>query len=323
MTAAILIILLAVVAPNWAGARALIDRTLVTVNDEVVLESDIVEFQKKLHSKSFQELFGGVRQDVLTDTQKTLRLLIEEKIIDQQVRRLELRATDPEIDAQIRSILKRNGISTAQLTERLKQLGTTLTEYRDGIRRQVERKNLLDREIRPTLEVSEEQVRHFYLRLSQNSTPEREFKIAHILIDVPKANLKAAESKAKALFDSLQKSPEKFESLAQTESTDSSTAAVGGALGSFTTSALAKEFRDIIPKVPSGHVAPPIRTAAGIHLIKVLDVKISDFSSLSKDKKDSLRNRLLEEEMDRKMQLWLERKRTESYIRFSGENNEG
>lgn len=298
-----------------AYSRTLIDKTLVTVNEDVILETDVAEFQKKLRSKSFQELFGGIQPGVAEDSRLALQLLIDEKIIDQQVRRLELRATDPEIDAQIRSILKRNGISSSQLNERLRQLGTTVSEYREGIRRQLERKNLLDREVRPTLEVSEEQVRHFYQRISQGTTPEMEYKIAHILVQT--------ESKAKSVFESLKRSPERFEQAAKSNSTDSSTSDQGGVLGTFSTTALAKEFREAIPKVAIGQIAPPIRTGAGFHIIKILEIRTSEFTSLPKERKDSIRNQLLEEEMERKMRLWLERKRTESYIKFPGAPDEG
>lgn len=310
-------LLLALFAANTFG-RTLVDRTVVMINDEVILESDIAEFQKKLQSKSFQELFGGINKEVLSDSKKALQLLIEEKIIDQQVKKLELKATDQEIDAQIRAILKRNGISMAQLSERLKQLGAGLAEYREGIRRQIERKNLIDREIRATLEVSDEQVRHYYLRTVTSAKEEKEYKLAHILIDVPSGAAKAAEEKANKLFAELKKSPESFEKLAKEISADTASAEAGGLLGYFSTSSMAKEFRELIPKVPLGQVGKPIRTMAGIHLIKVLDIRASDFSTLSKERKEMLRSQLLEQEMEKKMQLWLERKKAESYIRFSG-----
>ncbi|MBI1861585.1 MAG: peptidylprolyl isomerase [Deltaproteobacteria bacterium] len=304
------------------SARNLVDRTVVTVNDEVVLESDVAEFHRKTQSKSFQELFGGINPEVLKDPQKTLQLLVEEKIIDQQVKKLELKANDQEVDGQIRAILKRNSITTAQLGERLKQLGATLPDYREGIRRQLERKNLIDREIRPTLEVSDEQVRHFYLRTSQSAKAEKEYKLAHILLDASKKDAKNPDVRAKEIYAQLQKDPVQFDALAKQYSTDSSTAQTGGVIGYFSPSSMAKEFREVIPKIEVGHVAPPIKTSAGVHLVKVIEARASDFSTLSKERKDGIRAQLLEQEMDRKMQLWLERKKAESYIKLSGEKND-
>lgn len=303
--------------PLGLAGKTLIDRTVVTVNDDVILESDIFEFQRKIQGKSFQELFGGISKDVLSDPKKTLQLLIEEKIVDQQVRKLDLKATDQEVDAQIRAILKRNGISMTQLSERLKQLGAGIGEYREGIRRQIERKNLIDREIRPTLEVSDEQVRHFHLRNTRDAANENEYKLAHILLSP--AGTKKIEEKVAALYAELKKSPGSFDRLARENSLDPSTVDTGGILGYFSVSSMAKEFRETIPKTPVGQVTRPIRTVAGIHLVKVLDIRYSDFSTLGKERKEVLRSQLLELEMEKKMQLWLERKRAESYIRFSVE----
>src|SRR5205823_6178928 len=103
-------------------------------------------------------------EKVLSNKDAIVQLLVEEKLINQQVKKLDLGASDQEVDGQIRAIEKRNGIGQSQLLERLKQLGTTLSEYREGIRRQIERRNLIDREIKPSLEISDEQLRHFYLR---------------------------------------------------------------------------------------------------------------------------------------------------------------
>lgn len=106
-----------------AGSRAgatVVDKTVAAVNDEVILESDIQKFAKKVKSKNFQELFGGgVDTKVLNTPDAILQLLIEEKIINQQVKKLELQASDQEIDGKIHEIMSRNGISEDQLKARL------------------------------------------------------------------------------------------------------------------------------------------------------------------------------------------------------------
>src|SRR5262249_46160046 len=150
---------------------------------------------------------------IATDRNKVLQLLIEEKIINQQVKKLELTASDQEIDGQIKSILKRNGITDAQLAERLKMLGTTMTEYRDGIRRQLERRNLVEREIRPSLETSDEQLRHYYLSHSGPEDGELQYKIAQILIENPKKG--SANEKLKAVTQQVKEHPEKFSEIAK------------------------------------------------------------------------------------------------------------
>lgn len=297
-----------------AVGKQVIDRTAVTVNNEVLLESDIEKFRNKMKSKSYQELFGGVDPSLLTSREAVLQLMVEEKLINQQVKKLELSATDQEIDAQIRSIVKRNGISLPQLTERIKQLGSTMGDYREAIKRQIERKNLVDREIKPTLEVSDEQLRHFYMRQQNPGDAETTFRIAHILIE-PKKDLKDAQARANKVWQEASKKPADFPRLVAEYSDDTSTIETEGLLGDFSISQMAKEFRETVPKIAVGQVTKPVQTAAGFHIIKVLEKKAGDFSTLAKDKKEQLRNMFVAEELEKKMALWLERKKNESHIR--------
>lgn len=298
-----------------SASAKVVDRSVVTVNDEVILESDIAKFQTKVRSKSFQELFGGMDPKALKDRESILQLLIEEKIINQQVKKLELTATDAEVDAQIRVIQKRNGISPAQLTERLKQLGTTMADYKEGIRRQIERRNLIEREIKPTLEVSDEQLRHYYLRNLRAEDSTTQYRIAHILIEnKAKAGISAQE-RAKTIHKELEANPGNFAAMVKEYSDDTSTP--DGLLGDFSATQMAKEFREVVPKTAVGKVTAPIKTAAGYHIVKVLESHAGDYTNLPKDRKEALRNQMVSEELEKRMAMWLDRKKGESYIRAS------
>lgn len=310
--------LVVILISSSAVAKRLIDKSVMTVNDDIILDSDIDKFQSKIKSKSFQEFFGGIDEKVAKDRNAILNLLVEEKIINQQVKRLDLSASDTEIDGQIRVILKRNGISQAQLTERLKMLGTSMSEYRDGIRRQIERRNLVEREIRPTLEVSDEQLRHFYQRNSKSEDSQVQYNIAHILIeDKPKGGVSAQE-RANQIWKELSQNPKNFDAFVKDYSDDNTTTANGGSLGYFTLSSLSKEFREVVPKTPVGEITAPLKTAAGFHILKVLEAQKGSFASLPKERKDALRNQMIAEELEKRMAMWLERKKAEAYIRKSG-----
>jgi parvulin-like peptidyl-prolyl isomerase len=301
-----------------AQAKKLIDKSVMNVNDDIILESDIDKFQQKIKSKSFQEFFGGIDEKTAKDRNAVLALLVEEKIINQQVKKLDLGASDQEIDGQIRVILKRNNITQQQLNERLKMLGTGLAEYRDGIKRQIERRNLVEREIKPTLEVSDEQLRHFYQRNAKAEDSQVQYNIAHILIeDKPKGGI-SAEDRAKKIWKELSENPKNFETFVKDYSDDNTNSAAGGALGYFSAGSLNKEFREVVPKTPVGEITAPIKTSAGYHIVKVLGTQKGDFNSLPKERKDALRNQLISEELEKRMGMWLERKKSEAYIRKSG-----
>lgn len=302
-----------VIASTLFGAK-IIDRTIVTVNDEVILESDIDKFMDRMKSKSFQELFGGTDNRASKDREVALQLLIEERIINQQVKKLELTVTDLEVEGQIKAICKRNGISKAQLEERLKQLGTPFSEYKDGIRKQIERKNLIDREIKPNTEITEEQLRHYYMRTAKGDDQLGEFKIAHILF-VKKPSGPSPLERAKTVAEEIKKNSSDFAKLAKEYSDDSSTAESEGVLGFFPVSSLSKEFREVVPKTPVGQVTAPIKTSAGIHLVKVLEARSADMASIPRERREAVKNQMAQEEVEKKMGLWLERKKAEAHVK--------
>ena len=296
------------------GAKKVLDKSVAIVNDEVILASDIDKFQQKIRSKSYQELFGAVDPRAVTNRDVALQMLIEEKIINQQVKKLDLTVTDQELDAQLKVIQKRNGISPDQLQARLKMLGATMQEYREGIRRQIERRNLVEREIKPNLEISDEQLRHFYLRNFKPDTSEKQYKIAHLFFDGKQPN---AAERAKEVYKQLSGKPETFETMVKEVSDDKDTAENGGLLGYFKPDQLSKELRAVVPKTPVGQVSQPIKVANGYHIIKVLEASSLDFNTLSKDQKEILRNQMVGEELERKMALWVERRKAESYVRVT------
>lgn len=292
-----------------------IDKTVVSINSDVILESDIDRFQKKLQSKSFQELFGGVDPSALKDRNTVLQLLIEETLVDQQVKRLELQANDQEVDAQIRTIIRRNGITEAQLNERLKQLGTNLSDYRTGIKRQIERRNLIDREIKPSLEVTEEQLRHYYQRQASSGGKDVQYHLAHIV--------SANKAKAEELYQNLKNNPDSFGSIAKESSEDSSTASSGGDLGFLSLSSLSSELKRVVTKLAPGAISNPVKTNAGYHILKLIETRASDFATLSKEKREALRSQMINSEVEKKMMLWLERKKGEAHIVRSSEVPDG
>ncbi|MBY0372022.1 peptidylprolyl isomerase [bacterium] len=294
--------------------RVPVDRSVVTVNDDIILESDIEAFRQKSKSKNFQDLFGGIDPKKLNDRKSVLNLLIEEKIIDQQVKKLELNVSNVEIDRHIRSILERNGITEAQLKVRLKDLGTSFAEYRDGIRRQLERQNLLGREIKPMMEVSDEELRHFMARQGDADT-NRRYHLAHILIagKGPKVKARAEKVLGEALSN-----PEDFTRLAKEYSDDQATASAGGDLGAMNHDAMLTQFHQAVKTTTAGHVYPKvIQSPGGLHILKVVSTEALSFASLPEEKKAELRNQLMGQELEKKMALWLDRKKSEAHIRFA------
>ena len=150
--------------------------------------------------------------------------------------------------------------------------------------------------------MTEEQLRHFYARQNQEGGKDLQYHLAHILV--------GSQAEALGLYNQLKTAPERFEELAK---------ASGGDLGFLSMSSLSAELKKAVPKMAVGSISAPLKTSGGYHILKLLEKRASDFGSLSKEKKEALRNMMINSEVEKKMMLWLERKRSEAHIVRMGE----
>lgn len=306
--------LIAHLYPKNLAAKRIVNRTLLVVNGEPLLESDLKRFQEQLKSKNYQELSGGLDEKVLKDREAVLQLLLDETLINQQVKKLEMTASEKEIEGQIRSIAKRNQITTKELAQRLKQLGTQMSEYRTAIKRQIERNNFIEREIRPTVELSQDQVEKFYQELLQGAGKNEEYHIAHIFVAPKNGDWKAANQRANTVYEEVHRAEEKFEELCKEYSDDSSTATSGGDLGFVSPSKIDANLKAAVYKLKKGEISKPVRTKGGFHIVRVLDIRKPQFSSLPKDEQEKIQSVVYAQSIQKRVEMWLERRKRESHI---------
>ncbi len=114
---------------------------------------------------------------------------------------------------------------------------------------------------------------HIFKRVPQNAAPEQEAQ---------------AKAKIDSIYDALEAGGD-FAELAKTESDDKSTGIRGGALPWFGVHQTMKEFEDVAFSLGKGEISKPFRTAAGYHIVKVMDrAQLEPFE----EKKEEIMRRL-------------------------------
>jgi len=171
-----------------------IDRVVAVVGEEAVLSSDIEKLRKDVASSP--ALANIYRIDPKQNSPKELLdFLLEEKIIKQSLKDLDLSVADSEVENQIGSIARQNNLSRKQLEDSLRQEGIPFEAYRANIRTQLERRNIFEHELRRGGGVSETEVRALY-----QTRADRELKL--LALSGPKTDLeKISRSKAKPEAD--------------------------------------------------------------------------------------------------------------------------
>ncbi len=136
---------------------AVADRVVAVVNDEVITLSELNSAFDPYRANVMASLTGAEREKVLAESRMILlNRIIDNLLIEQQSRRAGIVITNEELMNAIKDLLKRRNISQDDLQKGLEREGTTMEMYKKGVRDQLVRIKLIQREIKSRVTVSDE-----------------------------------------------------------------------------------------------------------------------------------------------------------------------
>jgi peptidyl-prolyl cis-trans isomerase SurA len=295
-----------------------VDRILAVVNSEIVLLSDLKTFNRKVESGGMIDdllLFGQRSDSLKTNRQLMLDYLINEKILDSEIKRLNLSVTIERVEQEIRDIAKKNNVSRADLMSAIKAQGMNPSDYQDFIKTRIERQSLIEQEISSKIRVSDEDVSAQYSRMNPNTTTGiYEYSLAHILFNPRKGGPQAAKERADAVLKKLRDGAS-FDAVAEQNSEDPNFSA-GGILGVFKAGEFSPEMEKAVHSLDAGEVSEVVQTRAGFHIMKVLSKKIITDPKFEHEK-ERIRGQLFEKAFQKHFKNWIDGKREESFIRIN------
>ena len=301
-------------------ARAeLIERIVAIVDNAIVTKTDLEAYREKLKS-------GGLVDDALlkmkdpkalmSDDNALVSHLVDERVIDQEIQRLGMAVTIEKVEQEIRSVTSRNGITRAQLKEALTARGVKFSDYQDFIRTSLERQALIDREVASRIKISEEDISNFYLAQSQQTNAQVfEYRLAHILIRPVERGGQSPDERIKLVQRKVSEGTRSFSELASQFSEDPNFSQ-GGILGSFKAGEMLPALENGIRSLNVGDISQPVKTPAGLHIIKVINKTLVEDPNL-KAQKVQIQNILYARAFKDQFRKWLDQKRENSFIRIN------
>jgi peptidylprolyl isomerase len=137
----------------------------------------------------------------------------------------------------------------------------------------------------PAAYPSEDEIKGFYEASKANFTVPAEYHLAQIFVQAPdesdKVAVAAALKKASDLAARVQRAPDDFGKIARESSEHKESAAKGGDLGWLPETQLIPEIRASVVRMTKGELSPPIRSATGWHIVRLIDRKASATRPLS------------------------------------------
>jgi peptidyl-prolyl cis-trans isomerase SurA len=287
---------------STAAFAELVDRVAAVVNNDIItlseVEARVAPDLQKLRGESDLAKRGAMRAELV---KRGLELLIGEKLMETQVRELNIEVADSEIELGMDDVKKQNNITSEQFEQLLGQEGYTLASYKSFMRKHLSRLKLVNLKVRAKVKISDEDLKAEYARWSHDEANEFEVHARHLLVQVAaKATpeqVEAARVKAVALMEEARRPGTNFAELAKKKS-EGPSAADGGDLGFFRRGVMVAEFEKAAFTLPVGGISDPIRTKFGWHVLKVEEHKALAAPPLE-EVKDQLRERMLRGQLEK------------------------
>ncbi|MEO6029267.1 MAG: peptidylprolyl isomerase [Candidatus Binatia bacterium] len=292
------VVVLVVAAAPFAGAET-VNRIVATIDGEPVT---LIELER--YAEVAKKRPGG--DQVAVDQKALLDELVLEKIIAKQVEVLNLKASDQQIDGYIQSIRSRNNLSEEQLMQALQQQGMSWDQYRVQVRADIERANLINREIRTKVNVSPEEVERYYQAHLEEygATPKLHARLISLLVPDNASEAEKAEIRTKAEeVQKLAADGGNFAKLAK-EHSQGPAPEDGGDIGEVDPREMQPEFAQAVKSLQAGQVSPLITNAQGFHILKV-EKSIGDTHKPLADVSEEIKEKLYKEAMESRYDRWM------------------
>lgn len=287
-----------------------VDRILLHVNARIVTQSQLDDRTEGALREAPPGLDLARRDEV---RKAALRELLNEALLEDRARDLDIVATDAEVEEQIKRLKEQNKVaSEEEFAKALQASGLTPEKLRDQLKRSTTIQRVVGREVNSKVDLSDDALRLAYEREKETWAIPEKVRVAEVLINPGPG----AEEKAREAF-TVAKGGAKFEDVVLRFS-DGPTRSKGGDMGTVGKGDLAAALDAAAFTLPAGAISDPIETRSGWHVLKVMEKVPATFRPYSEVKADILKKEQ-ETQFQKKLAEYLEKLEREAVIRVSGE----
>lgn len=258
--ALIFAILSLIIPPAHAGREGIeaVVNTAAITNSDVNDRLKLIVLSTGLPQEN-KELLERVRGQVID-------MLIDESLRLQEAKRLDIAVTDAEIDDGFKQIAANNNVPVDTFKAGLKSRGIQLETLADQIRAQVAWGKVVQRQVRPKVEVTDADIDTELEQLRRN-IGKTQYLLAEILLTTDNTTkAQDVENFATRLAAQLRQQPENFPRAAR-EFSQASGAQQGGSMGWVLADQLPPELANALEGLADKSISNPIRTNLGYHIL--------------------------------------------------------
>jgi len=314
-TALVLIFLL---SHQSFAQRAKVDGILATVNSEPILKSDLKDLVKRAKQPGvLDEVLApkGDLSNIQTDEKKQLEYLISEKVLESEIKRLNLSVTNERVEQEIRDTAKRSGMQRADLVRAVENQGIDFASYKNVIKQKIERTSLFESEIISKIRITDDEAFSEYQKRNPKAKSRVfEYTLSQIYFnprkDGPETTMKRAEVVLQKIDSGLS-----FEKAVELH-TEEKNVSNGGLLGTFKSGEFSSEFEEAVSSLSEGGHSRIVQSKSGFHILKLISKKMSTDPQFEKEK-ERIKAALFDINFKRQLKTWMESKREDAAIKYN------
>ena len=266
---------------NAFASTRTVDYIVALVNSEPITNIDVRQRLLRLEQQSSAQGKTLPPRDELV--KQVLEQLVVERALIQQATEQGVRVDEASVTQAEQNIAAQNQLSVEEFRRRVVAEGLDPNKLRNDLRNQVLLQRLRDREVNARVSVSEAEIDAFIRERQNASVDALELNLGHVLIQVPENasadQVRELQAKAEGVAQRLRSGADLAEQAR--EFSQGAEARTGGLIGMRPLARLPELFVQATRSLPIGGVAGPLRSAAGFHVLKVVEKRQSPIPELS------------------------------------------
>ena len=299
------------------AAAEVCNRVVAVVNNDVITLYELNNRIKEMTGEAPEELMQKNQAMFRDAQQKVLGLLIDEKIAQAKIKELKIRVSEKQVDNYLEKLKRDNQWTQEDLVAGLQKEGLSYEKYRERVRSDIERAQLIEYEVRSKIIIRDEAIQRYYEEHKGTFGAAEKVQLAGIFL--MRKNLKSEEEmrelyrKAQDISAKL-KAGADFSQMAATYS-EGPGAKQGGDLGQFTVDHLEAGLKSVVEALPEGGTSDPFVRPNGIQIIKVVKKQTGRIRS-QEEMREAIYGILYQEEVNRRYQNWIKELRDSAYTQI-------
>jgi peptidyl-prolyl cis-trans isomerase SurA len=251
------------------ASAKVIEQLIVVIDGEPYTLSNLAAYAK---AKMGREFPSGDLKKINDDDREVLEQFITEKLLEAEARESGIKVTEQDVSQYIDEIKKRNRLSDDELKTVLSREGQTLESYRASVKSELEKSEILNRQVRNKVNITNDDVERYYKLNANKFRSEDRVRLRHILLALPQSatpeEVQAANEKAMDLYKRIVAGAD-FAELAR-EYSQGAGQADGGDIGWVSRGKLIGGIEQVaFDKLSVGQVSTPFQTSMGVHIVKL------------------------------------------------------